>query len=119
MENNDIACLYGLAKVHKNVPVTESINRCADLLFIGNQPAPPVDKEIFVQISKLASCDVIMSTQYGFFNGLAMGSPLAPYLGNCWLSHHDDTIKGEAALYARYMDDVGKNAKLTEINNLN
>ena len=70
-----------------------------------------------------------MSTHDGFYkqvDGLAMGSPPAPYLVNGWLSQHDDTIKGDATLYARYMDDVirdiesrKKNAKLTEINNLN
>ena len=87
----------------------EAIHHCADLLYNGNQASPPVDKETFVELAKLASCNVIMSTHDGFYNqkdGLAMGSPPAPYLANGWLSQYDDTIKGDAELYARYMDDV-------------
>ena len=38
--------------------------------------------------------------------GLAMGSPPAPCLANGWLSTFDDTIKGNACIYERYMDDI-------------
>ena len=39
-------------------------------------------------------------------NGLAMGSPPAPMLANGWLSKYDPTIKGEAVIYERYVDDI-------------
>ena len=50
---------------------------------------PPVDKETFMTLAKIASCDVIMSTHDCFYrqiNGLAMGSPPTPQLANGWLS---------------------------------
>ena len=54
-----------------------------------------------------------------------MGSPPAPHLANGWLSTFDDTIKGDACLYERYMDDVicvvnksEVNDRLSMINNL-
>ena len=73
--------------------------------------------------------DEIMSTHDGPYkqvDGLAMGSPPAPYLANGWLNQYDGTIKGDAQLYARYMDDVVRDIetekreeKLEEINGLN
>ena len=54
-----------------------------------------------------------------------MGSPPAPHLANGWLSNKDDSIKGNAQLFARYMDDIIREIKraeiekkLEEINNL-
>ncbi|XP_057292546.1 uncharacterized protein LOC130621255 [Hydractinia symbiolongicarpus] len=69
-----------------------------------------------------------MSTHDGYYqqvDGLAMGSPPAPMLANGWLSKFDDIIKGDADLFARYMDDIIRNInkdkiqeKLNEINNI-
>ena len=42
-------------------------------------------------------------------DGLAMGSPPAPYLANIWLSKYDPVIRGEARTYDRYMDDILQN----------
>ena len=120
---------FDVVSLYTNVPVLEAINCCADLLYNGRQKAPPVDKETFIELAKLASCNVIMSTHDGPYkqvDGLAMGSPPAPYLANGWLNQYDDTIKGDAQLYARYMDDVVRDIetekreeKLEEINGLN
>ena len=69
-----------------------------------------------------------MSTHDGFYkqvDGLAMGSPPAPHLANGWLSQFEKTIRGDAKLYERYMDDIltnieksKANQKLEEINSL-
>ena len=69
-----------------------------------------------------------MSTHDGFYrqtDGLAMGSPPAPLIANGWLFKKDATVRGNAKLYARYMDDIIRdikrqdiNKKLEEINNL-
>ena len=128
LDSNRELVSFDVVSLYTNVPVTEAINRCADLLYNGNQAAPPVDKETFVELAKLASCDVIMSTHDGFYkqtDGLAMGSPPAPYLANGWLSQYDENIKGDAELYARYMDDVirdiecqMRDTKFSEINKL-
>ena len=53
--------------------------------------------------------NVVMATHHGNYkqtDGLAMGSPPAPYLANIWLSKYDPVIKGEARTYDRYMDDI-------------
>ena len=55
----------------------------------------------------------------------AMGSPPSPLLANGWLRKFDDTIKGDADVYTRYMDAILRDIssadiddKLAEINNL-
>ena len=59
-----------------------------------------------------------MLTNDGFYKqveGLAMGSPPAPHLANGWLSQFESTIKGNARIYDRYMDDILRNIKRIEI----
>ena len=59
-----------------------------------------------------------MSTLDGYYkqvDGLAMGSPPAPYLANGWLGQYDAVIKGDAKLYARYMDDIILSIKRAQI----
>ena len=67
-----------------------------------------------------------MLTHDGYYqqtNGLAMGSPPAPMLANGWLSKYDPTIKGEAVIYERYVDDflmfIDKNSAPTKLENIN
>ena len=54
-----------------------------------------------------------------------MGSPPAPHLANGWLSQFEATIRGDAKIYERYMDDILREIKenkaeqkTEEINNL-
>ena len=77
-----------------------------------------MDRETFVTLARIASCNVLMLTHDGYVrqkDGLAMGSPPAPHLANGWLSKHDNTIKGDAKIFTRYMDDVLRNAKVNQI----
>ena len=60
----------------------------------------------------------MMLTYKGFYrqqDGLAMGSPPAPYLANGWLSMYDDRIKDDAKVFARYMDDILRDIKSARI----
>ena len=96
-----------------NVPVMEAIEICTEHLYSGDHERPPVDRDTFITLAKIASCDVLMSTHDGYYqqvDSLAMGSPPVPHLANGW-SQFDDTIKGDAVLYARYMDDIIQNIK--------
>ena len=59
---------------------------CCDLLF--SKVDMPIDKETFITLASISSCDVIFNTHDGFYkqiDGLAMGSPPAPHLANGWL----------------------------------
>jgi len=61
---------------------------------------------------------MMMLTNDGLFrqiDGLAMGSPPVPMLANGWLSEYDSTIKGDAMIYSRYMDDILKDIHKSHI----
>ena len=120
---------FDVTSLYTNVPVIESIRICTDLLFnMPEKDRPPVDRDTFVKLATIASCDVVMSTHDGFYkqvDGLAMGSPPAPHLANGWFSQFEDSIKGNAKIYDRYMDDILRESKcslveqkLAEINTL-
>ena len=97
-------------------------------MFSGKYPKPPVDRDTFIELVKLCSCNVILLSSDGYYrqiDGLAMGSPPAPLLANGWLSKFDSIVKDSAKLYTRYMDDILREIdrnraqeKLTEINDL-
>ena len=119
LEEDEELVSFDVSSLYTNVPVIESINVCADLLFSGKYKLPSVDKATSIELAKVESCDVIMSTHRGYFkqiDGLAMGSPPAPHLANGWLSQYDGTIKGESKLFTRYMDDILQEIKSSEIN---
>ncbi|XP_068713221.1 uncharacterized protein [Montipora foliosa] len=107
----------------------EAILVCTDKLY--NMPVdqrPPIDREPFITLAKVASCEVVLSTHDSFYkpvDGLAMGSPPAPHLANGWLSQFENLIKDDAKIYDRYIDDILREIKrsrveqkLEEINNL-
>ena len=119
---------FDVTSLYTNVPVKESITVCADLLYSGNYKLPPIDKQTFIELAEISSCNVLMLTHDGYYkqtDGLAMGSPPASHLANGWLSKYDPIIRGNAKIYDRYMDDIIREIKkvlLTEmletINNL-
>ena len=102
---------------------------CNDKLY--NMPVDqrlPIDQETFITLAKVASRAVVLPTHDGFYkqvDGLALGSPPAPDLANGWLSQFENLIKDDAKIYERYMDDILREIKcsqveqkLEEINNI-
>ena len=118
LEQDEELVSFDVSSLYTNVPVIEAINVCTELLFSGKYDLPPVDKETFIELAKVASCDVVMSTHRGYYrqvDGLAMGSPPAPHFANGWLSQYDGTIKGDSKLFTRYMDDILQDMKSNKI----
>ena len=120
LENDEELVSFDVSSLYTNVPLIESIETCADLLFRDNMKKIPVKKSVFIELAKIASCDVVMSTHDGYYkqiDGLAMGSPPAPHLANGWMSKFDRQIQGNAKLFTRYMDDILRDIKGDEIDN--
>ena len=118
LNEDEIIVSFDVSSLYTNVPVQEAIEHCTDLLFSGNHRKPPVDRETFQKLLTACTCDVIMSTSLGFYrqvDGLAMGSPPAPLLANGWLSQFDSLIQGEATIYHRYIDDIVREIKKTNV----
>ncbi|XP_066932617.1 voltage-dependent calcium channel subunit alpha-2/delta-3-like [Clytia hemisphaerica] len=120
---------FHVVSLYTNVPVDDAIQVCSDLLYDGDYPKPPVDKQTFIELLTICSKDVIMLTDDGFYrqtDGLAMGSPPAPMLANGWMSTFETKISEGSKIYNRYMDDILRDiAKskidetLTNLNGLN
>ena len=75
---NDDECLisFDVTSLYTNVPVKEAIEVCCDLQF--KHFDMPIDKETFITLATISSCDVVFDTHDGFYkqvDGLAMGSP--------------------------------------------
>ena len=77
LEENEELVSFDVVSLYTNVPVMEAIHVCADLLF--KKCFLPVDKQTFIELAQIASCNVLMLTHDGYYkqlDGLAMGSPL-------------------------------------------
>ena len=118
LEGDEEMVSFDVVSLYTNVPVKEAIEVCAEFLF--SQPGgdwPKVDKETFIKLAMLASCNVLMSTHDGYYiqkDGLAMGCPPAPFLANGWMSQYDKDIRGNSKIFFRYMDDVIQDLKASE-----
>ena len=118
LDSDDVIVSFDVSSLYTNVPVREAIDICADLLYSGDHELSPVDKATFKELLELCTCNVVMKTHDVFYrqvDGLAMGSPPAPLIANAWLSQYDPLIRGDAKLYARYMDDILRSIKRAEV----
>ena len=117
LNKDEIIVSFDVCSLYTNVPVQEAIDHCTELLYSGNCPKPPIDRETFKKLLTACTCNVIMSTSLGYYrqiDGLAMGSPPALLLANGWLSKFDDKIRDNATIYHRYMDDIVREIKKVE-----
>ena len=118
LDEDEVIVSFDVSSLYTNVPVQEAIDVCADLLYSGKHEFPPVSKDTFKELVRLCTCNVVMKTHDGFYrqtDGLAMGSPPAPLIANGWLSQYDPQIRENAKLYDRYMDDILRSIKRTEV----
>ena len=118
LDDDEVLISFDVSSLYTNVPLQEAIDVCTDLLYSGKHKVPPVDKDTFKELCQLCSCNVLMLTHDGYYrqtDGLAMGSPPAPMFANGWLSKFDPIVKGDAKLYKRYMDDILRSIKRSEI----
>ena len=115
LDEGEVLVSFDVVSLYTNVPVLEAIQEAADRLYCGEFETPPVSKETFVELLKLASTNVVMLTSDGYYvqkDGLAMGSPPAPLLANIWLSNREKHLKDDAKLFERYMDDIIRSIQL-------
>ena len=78
LEEDEEMISFDVSSLYTNVPVMEAIDVCTNLLYSGNYELPPVDRETFVKLAQISSCNILMSTHDGYYrqvDGLAMGTP--------------------------------------------
>ena len=118
LEDEEVIVSFDVSSLYTNVPVDEAIQEAEDILYSGDLPKPPVDKETFITLVELSSKDVVMLTHDGYYrqkDGLSMGGKPAPPLANIWLAKFEPDIRDNAKLFERYMDDIIREIKVQEI----
>ena len=61
---NDVLISFDVTSLYTNVPVNESIEYCAELLF-KRVEMKNIDKDTFIKLAKLACCDVVFASHDG------------------------------------------------------
>ena len=87
LEEDEVIVSLDVKSLYTNVPVLESIELAADILY-NSEELPPVDKETFKDLMKMAVTDVYFMCDGRWYiqtDGVAMGSSLAVILANIWM----------------------------------
>ena len=128
LEDDEIMVSLDIESLFTNVPLTESINYTADLLYSTDNAPTGIDKATFKELLQMVSKDVVILTHRGYYrqvDGVAMGSSVGPLLANIFVSQFDADLGSFSKFYFRYVDDVirtlrigGENYLLDFVNTL-
>ena len=105
-------CSFDIFSLFTNVPLAETIEICADALYIDDSMAPSFPRNIFVELMQLANSSVEFSfnnNMHRQIDGVAMGSPLGPALANIFVGYQEAklfNIVKRPLVYFRYVDDT-------------
>lgn len=105
-------CSYDVVSLFTNVPLTETIDICANALYNGELSPPPFPRDVFVELMQKATSSVEFSfnnIMHQQVDGVAMGSPLGPSLANIFVGYHEALLfkrVNKPLMYYRYVDDT-------------
>ena len=87
LEEDEVIVSLDVTSLYTNVPVLESIELAADILY-NSEELPPIDKETFKDLMRMAVTDIYFMCDGRWYiqtDGVAMGSSLAVILANIWM----------------------------------
>ena len=106
---------FDIESLFTNIPLDETVNICVNNVFGDKKSVMGLLKKDFKQLLTLAvksSCFVFNNVYYQQVDGVAMGSPLGPTLGNLFLVNYDSKWLKECPVqfapkcYRRYVDYI-------------
>ena len=107
---------YDVTSLFTNVPAQETINILVEKAFTDNWFNSTCDlnlqKDQLTQLLRMASMDQLFQFDgqlYEQCEGVAMGSPLGPFLANVFMCHLEDRLSDNdliPSFYKRYVDDT-------------
>ena len=107
--SNTFMASFDVSSLFTNVPLDETIDICADVLF--QEDNTELKRASFVKLMKLATSSTEFSfneNMYRQSDGVAMGSPLGPTLANIFMGYLEEnyfSTNVEPLMYVRYVDD--------------
>ena len=110
--NNSVLVSFDVESLFTNVPLDETIQIAANLVYDKVDNLPPFPKHTFVKLLQLATSNLFLFNDklYRQKDGLAMGSPLAPTLSNLFMGVLENRyLKNRKSncvkFYKRFVDD--------------
>ena len=109
--DKNILVSFDVVSLFTNIPVDETIQMAADLVYRENSSnKPKYGKDVFIKLCKFATQGHFLFDNKIFkqVDGVSMGSPLAPTLANLFLSEMERNWHNEECspiYYYRYVDD--------------
>ena len=103
-------CSFDVVSLFTNVPLSDTVDICADALFRNSLPTPTLSEASFRRLMLMVTSGVEFSfdnVMYRQCDGVAMGSPLGPVLANIFVGYCESRVSPEAfpPLYCRFVDD--------------
>ena len=114
-DHTQFMCSLDVDSLFTNIPLIETVNICADLLFADRFICDGLTKTDFINLLTMATTESFIlfnGSYYKQVDGVAMGSPLGPTLANIFLGHNerqwlmDCPTKFKPTYYRRYVDDI-------------
>ena len=106
---------FDIESLFTNIPLDETINICVNNVFGNKKSVMGLLKKDFKQLLTLSvksSCFVFNNVYYQQVDGVAMGSPLGPTLGNLFFVNYESKWLKECSVqfapkyYPRYVDNI-------------
>ena len=106
---------FDIESLFTNIPLDETINICVNNVFGNKKRVIGLLKKDFKQLLTLSvksSCFVFNNVYYQQVDGVAMGSPLGPTLGNLFFVNYESKWLKECSVqfapkyYPRYVDNI-------------
>ena len=94
-EKDVYLCTFDISSLFTNVPLKETIGKCAEALYKESSSTPPFPQTVFIELMKSATSSVEFSfndTMYKQTDGVAIGSPLGPALANIFVGYHESKL---------------------------
>ena len=88
-------CSFDISSLFTNVPLAETIQICADALYSSEHPPAPFPRQIFVELTEMATSSVEFSfndIMHRHIDRVAMGSPLGPALANIFVGYYESKL---------------------------
>ena len=114
-DHTQYMCSLDVDSLFTNIPLTETVGICADLLFADKMICDGLTKDDFLKLLTIATTESFIlfnGSHYQQVDGVAMGSPLGPTLANIFLGHkelqwlNDCPAHYKPSYYKRYVDDI-------------